>query len=127
MTPADWRVPGAPTRFCVVLSPDGDHLLVCSEEIYGAFLQELRDQTADKSMIPEIERYASTLVRKVCLDKVGRLPLPREFTLQAKINDHAELVGRFSRFEVWPVGRAKAPSVVSAEAAAFVTSKLKDL
>jgi len=127
MTPADWRVPGAPTRFCVVLSPDQDHLVVCTEEIYGAFLQELRDQTADKTLIPEIERQASTLVHMVCLDKVGRLPLPREFTEQAKINDHAVLWGRFSKFDVWPVGQAGTPSETTARAATIVTSKLKIL
>lgn len=101
--------------------------MVCSEEIYGAFLQEMRNQTADKTLIPEIERQTSTLVRMVCLDKVGRLPLPREFTQQAKIKDHALLWGRYSKFDVWPVGQAGTPSEAVARAAAIVTSNMKTL
>jgi DNA-binding transcriptional regulator/RsmH inhibitor MraZ len=127
MLPAEWRVAGAPKTFCVVLSPDGDHLVACSDEIYGVFLRDLREQTADKSLIPAIERHASTLVRRVSLDRFGRLPLPREFTTQAGIKDHGELIGRFEKFEVWPCGGSKTALLANTAAAAIVTSRHKNL
>ena len=127
MMPADWRVAGAPKRFCVVLSPDGDHLVVCSEEIFGGFLEDLRGQTADKTLIPDIERHASMLVRRVSLDHFGRLPLPREFTAQVGIKERAEFIGRISKFEVWSCDRPKKLLPTSAAALAIVTAKLKIL
>lgn len=127
--PADWREPGAPDRFSVFLSPDESHLTVCTDEVLAVFLQGLRAKAAEQSdvSIPEIERQTNLLLRKVRLDNVGRLPLPREFTSRAGILGRADMVGRQSKFEVWPCGKIMDPSPTRAAAAAFVAQKLNDL
>jgi DNA-binding transcriptional regulator/RsmH inhibitor MraZ len=125
MLPADWRGKGAPARFFVLA--EGDHLLVCPAEIWGATVAELRGATADKTLIPDIERELNRRACQVSLDRFGRLPLPREFTTALGIQGHADLLGRYSKFEIWSIDKPAQPTAASAAAAALVAEKLKYL
>ena len=127
MLPSDWRMQGAPERFFVVFAPEADHLLVCPPSVWETFVAELQESTADKTLIPELERELNKRVRQVSLDRFGRLPLPREFTTKLGLQDHGELLGRFSKFEVWPGDKLAQPSPTHAAAAAMVSEKLKTL
>ena len=127
MLPSDWRVKGAPDRFFVVLAAEANHLLVCPPPVWEAFIAELRASTADKTLIPELERELNRRVRQVSLDRFGRLPLPSEFATQLGLLKHGELLGRFSKFEVWPDGGLEPPSALRAAAEALVSEKLRIL
>jgi division/cell wall cluster transcriptional repressor MraZ len=125
MLPASWRAGGRSKEFSVLLSPDNNYLIVFSDEAFGDYLEELCGQVADETQKSYVERLASSLARRVSLDRVGRLPLPRELTSQAKITGRGELLGRRSRFEVWPVGGTKQALENNPEATAFLNKKLR--
>ena len=127
MLPSEWRVDGAPDRFFVALVPSGDHLKICPPEAFEDFLRELRESTADKSKIPEIERQLNDWVRQVSLDRFGRLPLPREFTDKARIEKHGEIIGRYSKFEIWACDKYQQPRPAQVEARTTVLDKLQML
>ena len=127
MLPSDWRVQGAPDRFFVVLATEADHLLVCPPPVWESFLADLQASTADKALIPQLERELNGRVRQVSLDRFGRLPLPREFATKLGLLKHGELLGRFSKFEVWPDGGLEQPSALRAAAEALISEKLKSL
>jgi DNA-binding transcriptional regulator/RsmH inhibitor MraZ len=127
MLPSEWRVPGAPDRFFVALAAGADYLLVCPPAVWEAVITEVRTSTADKTLIPELERELARRTRQVSLDRFGRLPLPREFTTQLALQEHGELLGRFSKFEVWPDGKLAQPSPARAVAEATISEKLKTL
>jgi division/cell wall cluster transcriptional repressor MraZ len=127
MLPSDWRMKGAPDRFFVVLAAEANHLLVCPPPVWETFLADLRASTADKALIPELERELNRRVCQVSLDRFGRLPLPREFTTRLGLEKHGELLGRFEKFEVWPDGQLKQPSGSRATAEALITEKLRTL
>ena len=127
MLPSEWRIDGAPTRFFVVLDPSGDHLVICPPEAFEEFLDELRRDTADKTKIPEFERELNERVRQVSLDRFGRLPLPHEFAEKAGIEKHGEIVGRFSKFEIWACDKHEKERAARQETAAVVDAKLSTL
>ncbi len=127
MLNGEWRGEGAPSRFFVIVPPSADHLVICPPAVFESFLQELREATADKTQIPEIERELNERVRQVGLDGVGRLPLPREFTEQAGIEKQGELVGRFSKFEIWACDKYPQPRAAKDAAAATVSERLGGL
>ncbi|HEY9174177.1 MAG TPA: hypothetical protein VI136_17990 [Verrucomicrobiae bacterium] len=101
MLPADWRVDGAPAQFFVMVSASEDFLLVCPPAVYETFLNDLRNQTANKRLIPEMERLQNERVRRVSLDRFGRLPLPPEFMARVGIVKEGFIVGRCSKLEIW--------------------------
>src|SRR5580704_12845615 len=108
MMPSDWRVEGAPSKFHVMVS--NDHLVIFPPGTFQTFRAELHGNTADKRLIPEIDRQLNELVRLVSLDRFSRLPLPREFTIKVGIEKHGEMVGRFSKFEIWAPKKRNQPS-----------------
>ncbi len=101
MLPSGWRVEGAPTQFFVLIASE-NHFVVCPPAVFETSLSDLRANTADKSLIPKLERELNDRVRQVSLDRFGRLPLPSEFLTRAHIEKQGELIGRFSKFEIWP-------------------------
>lgn len=105
MLPSDWRVEGAPVEFIVLHVPSAttNKLLVCPPPVFKAFLAGLNAGTADKTAIPQLERDLTDQVRRVRLDSYGRLPIPSDFLSKAGIGKRVKLVGRFSKFELWPV------------------------
>ena len=127
MLPSEWRIDGAPDRFFVALSPSEDHLKICPPEAFETFLDELCGGTADKSKIPEIERELNDRVRQVSLDRFGRLALPREFTAKAGIEKHGEIVGRFSKFEIWASDKREKQRAARQETTETVDKKLLSL
>lgn len=127
MMPSDWREAGAPVRFFVIVSPTEDHLIICPPPVFETFLAELRADTVDKTQIPEIERELNDRVRQVSLDRFGRLPLPREFTTRAGIGQHGEIVGRFSKFEIWAHDKLETPRPARDDALATVSRKLQSI
>lgn len=127
MLPPEWRVDGAPERFFVVAAAEGTHLLVCPPAVWETFIAELRAGTADKALIPELDRELNRRARMVSLDRFGRLALPREFTAALGLTSQGELLGRFSKFEIWPAEQPAKPSAARATAEAMVSEKLKGL
>jgi DNA-binding transcriptional regulator/RsmH inhibitor MraZ len=127
MIPSDWRGADAPERFFVLLSPAaGDHLVICPPAVFEASLEKLR-ASGKEEQVPEMEREVNQWIRQVSLDKVGRLPLPREFTTKAGIEKQADLIGRFSKFEVWPYGKDQSARAAGEEARATVTRILQNI
>lgn len=127
MMPSEWRVAGAPLRFFVIVSPAEDHLIICPPPVFETFLAEVRADTVDKTQIPAIERELNDRVRQVSLDRFGRLPLPREFTTRTGIDQHGEMVGRFSKFEIWAQDKLESPRLEREDALATVTRKLQSI
>ncbi len=101
MLPSEWRGEGTPTRFFVLASDSDEFLKVCPPDVFEKFLADLRADTADKTRIPDYERELTEGVRQVSLDRFGRLPLPADFLTRVGIKGQGELVGRFSKFEIW--------------------------
>lgn len=124
---SEWRSEGSPTHFFVVLVPKEDHLVICSPKVFEEFLAERRAETADRSKRLDLERELNDYVRQVSLDRFGRLPLPPEFLIRARIEKQGELVGRFDRFEIWPCDRYEALADARKLATADSISKLQDL
>lgn len=126
MLPSAWRVEGAPTQFFVLLVADTtDHLLVLTPSGFEALLAELRADTADQDEIPVIERQLTDRVRQVSLDRVGRLPLPADLLARANIEKQGELVGRFSKFEIWPGNKEKSAGTETQALLPRLATKLK--
>jgi DNA-binding transcriptional regulator/RsmH inhibitor MraZ len=120
---AGWRGKDAPDELFVILKKD--RLEVCPPPVFEAFLEGLRNKTADKTLIPEMERQLTKRVRQVRLDSVGRLPLPREFTVQLGIEKQADLIGRFDKFEIWPPGKRDEPNSTSQAAADLLAKEME--
>jgi DNA-binding transcriptional regulator/RsmH inhibitor MraZ len=127
MLPSEWRVKGSPDRFIVVLVAEENHLLVCPPPVWETCIAELQASIADKTLIPELERGLNRRVRQVGLDRFGRLPLPREFATRLGLLEHGDLLGRFSKFEVWPDGQLEKPSPLRATVEALIAEKVKTL
>jgi division/cell wall cluster transcriptional repressor MraZ len=127
MLPSEWRGEGAPSRFFVMIVPPEDHLVVCPPPVFEKFLAELRDETADKTHIPQIERELNDRVRQVSMDRFGRLPLPPDFLARARIEKQGELIGRFSKFEIWPCDKYQALQAERKQASVELSKKLQYL
>ena len=124
---SEWRGEGTPTRFFVMIVPPEDHLVVCPPPVFENFLAELRADTADKTQIPQIERELNNRVRQVCLDRFGRLTLTPDFLARARIEKQGELVGRFSKFEIWPCDKYQASQAERKQASVELLNKLQHL
>src|SRR5580658_890150 len=61
MLNSSWRPEGSPDRFLVVLKKG--FLEVCPEDVFRAFLTELREKTADKTLIQHMERHLTERVQ----------------------------------------------------------------
>lgn len=105
LLPSDWREPGSPSQFFVTLVSSGDFLVIRPPEAFHAYLNKVRESTADKAALAQAERDLSDRVRRVSLDRFGRLPLPSDLLSRAGIQGQGQLVGRFSFFEIWPIAR----------------------
>ncbi len=127
MLPAEWRGDGCPSQFFIVVSAGEDCLVVCSPAVFEAWLEELRDGLADKTLIPELERELNDRVRQVSLDRFGRLPLPPDLMARVGIAKQGNLVGRFSKFEVWACDRCEQPSPEKQQVREHLTRKLSAL
>jgi len=120
---AGWRVKDAPDEFFVLLKKD--RLEICPPPVFETVLAGLRNKAADKTLIPEMERQLTRRVRQVRLDPVGRLPLPRAFTVQLGIEKQADLIGRFDKFEIWPPGKLDEPNPTREAATGFLQNELE--
>lgn len=127
MFPAEWRVDGSPMQFFVMVSASEDCLLVCPPSVYETFMGDLRSQTADKRLIPEMERLQNERVRRVTLDRFGRLPLPPEFMARVGITKQGVLVGRCSKLEIWARDRYEKPRPERQRAEAIYLEQLAKL
>ena len=76
--------------------------MVCPPSVFEKFLSDLREGTADKSQIPQLERELNARVRMVSLDRFGRLPVPPDLMARVGMEKQGQIVGRFSKFELWP-------------------------
>lgn len=127
MLPAGWRTDGAPTQFFVVVVSPDEHLLVCPPAVFEAFLADLRADTADKDEIPKLERELMERVEQVSLDGYGRLPLKSEFMARAGIEKQGEIVGRFSKFEIWACDKYEKSNPNRAQVSGPLSRKLTSL
>jgi DNA-binding transcriptional regulator/RsmH inhibitor MraZ len=127
MLPSDWRGEGTPTRFFVVVANSDKYLLVCPPAVFESFLAGLRADTADKTMVPQLERELNDRVRQVSLDQFGRLPLPADFLPRTEIGKKGELIGRFSKFEIWPCEKYPVAEAERKPASAALLKKLQHL
>lgn len=126
MLPSEWRGE-TPARFFLLVHPADDHLVVCPPQVFETFLDDLRDETADKTQIPKLERELNERVRQVSTDSVGRLPLPLDFLAKAGIKKQGVLIARFSKFEIWPPDKYQAAQSEQKQAAAPLLNKLQYL
>jgi division/cell wall cluster transcriptional repressor MraZ len=127
MLPSEWRGEGTPMRFFVIVADSDKYLVVCPPPVFENFLAELRDETADKTQIPHLERELNDRVQQVCLDRFGRLPLPADFLARAGIEKQGDLVGRFSKFEIWPCPKNQAAQAERKQTSAALSKKLQCL
>jgi DNA-binding transcriptional regulator/RsmH inhibitor MraZ len=126
MLPSGWRVEGAPKLFFVLIVSE-EHFVVCPPSVFESFLADLRAGTADKNQIPKLERELNDRVRQVSLDRFGRLPLPTEFLARARIEKQGELVGRFSKFELWPSDTQRSAETARQSPSPELASKIEQL
>lgn len=127
MLPAEWRKDGSPSQFFVVVSSARDCLVVCPPAVFEGFLDELRNGLADKTLIPQLERELNDRVRQAALDRFGRLPLPTDLMARVGISRQGDLVGRFSKFEVWACDKNEQPSPAKQQVQEYLTTKLSSL
>jgi MraZ protein len=127
MLPTDWRGEGAPVHFFLMVHPVDECLVVYPPSAFEALLVELRGRTADKSELGKIERWLNDRVRRCSLDQYGRLPLPPELMAKVGISQQAELVGRFSKFEVWACDKYQAAQSAGEAAAVSALRTLESL
>jgi len=127
MLPSDWRDEGTPMSFFVLVSGPNEFLKVCPPPVFDEFLADLKNDTADKSSIPEYERELSDGVRRVSLDRFGRLPLPADFLTRVGIKGQGELVGRFSKFEIWAPDKYEAVQARRQQVPSPLKNKIQQL
>lgn len=117
MLPSAWRRDGTPAEFVVMFIPDPDHLVVWPPAEFAKFLAGIRAKT-DEALLPDVERELTAQVREVCLDGVGRLPVPSDLLAKAGIGKQGKLVGRFAKFELWSPEKYQAAEAVRQESVA---------
>ena len=105
MLPSDWREPGSPNQFFIMVVASGDFLVARPPEAFHAYLNRVRESTADKAALAQAERDLADRVRRVSLDRFGRLPIPADLLARAGIQGKGQLQGRFSFFEIWACDR----------------------
>ena len=127
MLMANWRLIGSPSDFFVMAHPSGNYLVVYTRAAFDNLLAELRARTADKTELADIERGLNDKVRCSKLDRFGRLPLPPDLIAKTGIARQAELVGRFSRFEIWPCDKYEATQNERDQATASALRNLESL
>ena len=125
MLPSEWRGEGTPTRFFVIVGDADRYLMIYPPAVFESFLAGLRADTADKTEIPHLERELNDRVRQVSVDGFGRLPLPADFLARAGIEQQGDLVGRFSKFEIWPRDKYPAAQAERKPASATLAKILK--
>lgn len=123
----EWRGAGTPAEFFVILVPDAAHLLVCPPPVFESYLAQQRADPTNAERVPDLERELNARVRKVALDRFGRLALPSEFLAARGIARRAELIGRFNKFEVWPCDQYQAASEGRKAVLPQLTKSLKNL
>ena len=127
MLKADWRIKGAPDQFFVMAHPSEHCLVAYPPAAFEVLLTELRDRTADKVELADIERGLNDRSRRVNLDPQGRLPLPTELMAKVGLEKQGELVGRFSKLEIWPCNKYEASQSALEKAATTALSSLESL
>ena len=124
---SDWREEGAPVQFIIMTHPFEQCLVAYPPAAFQKMLAELKSRTADKAELQKIERGLNDRIRRVKLDAQGRLPLPTDLMAKVGLAKQGELVGRFSKLEIWPCDKYEAAQGDLEKLTAAALSKLEAL
>lgn len=124
---ADWRVNGAPEHFFVLVHPSGNHLTVLTVAGFESLLAEVRGRATNNDELALKERGINEQVRRCNMDGFGRLALPPDLMAKVGIKKQGVMVGRFTKFEIWPPDKFQTARVDWEKAKADALSNLESL
>jgi len=104
MLPSRWRIDSGLAEFVVLLWPVAkeEYLLVLPPNRWQRVVESFSQYSLSDEKAATVERVLSSTSQTIRLDRYGRLPLPESMVAKIGIKDKATVLGRMSKFEIWP-------------------------
>lgn len=104
MLPYKWRVESGLIDFVIIMWPvlKEEYLLVLPPKRWQRAVESFSQCSLSDEKAATVERVLSSTSQAVRLDRYGRLPIPEWMATKIGFKDKATILGRLSKFEIWP-------------------------